>query len=502
MFDNSLPGLDAFADADDAGLAAAITGWQRVESAAAARRLAAIAELVRRRSRQFPERAQWACDNWDGTAAEVAAALGVSHRLASSQMCLAVALDERLPQVAGLFAEGLISTRLVSAIAWHTHLITSALTVARVDAELAAAAVTLGSLTAVKAADAIDAVIARHDPAALRRTRALARSREIVIDTEPHQSGTSALWGRLYSTDARLLDERLDQLARSVCDQDSRTLAQRRADALGVLAAGGHVLACNCTRPDCPAADRDARAGATTIYVLAEASTLSAQPDPHMSGEQPPTPPAGSALDALGEPPEPDPPAVQAPAVLVGGGPIPAPLLAELIRAGATLTELKAPADLGAEPGYRPSAALAAFIRARDLTCRWPGCDRPAGYCDIDHAIPRGAGGPTHPANLRCLCRLHHLIKTFWTGQHGWRDRQLPDGTIIFTSPTGQTYTTHPASRLLFPKLCLPTTPAPAPPPTPPPNPHRGLMMPTRTRTRAQDRAHRINTERNKPPLR
>ena len=50
-------------------------------------------------------------------------------------------------------------------------------------------------------------------------------------------------------------------------------------------------------------------------------------------------------------------------------------------------------------------------------------------------------------SNLKCLCRKHHLLKTFW----GWLDRQLPDGTVIWTAPSGQTYTTHPGSRLLFP---------------------------------------------------
>ncbi|MGV0680767.1 HNH endonuclease, partial [Mycolicibacterium fortuitum] len=34
-----------------------------------------------------------------------------------------------------------------------------------------------------------------------------------------------------------------------------------------------------------------------------------------------------------------------------------------------------------AEPGYRPSMALSEFIRWRDLTCRFPGCDAPAERC-------------------------------------------------------------------------------------------------------------------------
>ena len=44
-------------------------------------------------------------------------------------------------------------------------------------------------------------------------------------------------------------------------------------------------------------------------------------------------------------------------------------------------------------------------------------------------------------------------MKTFW----GWHDQQLPDGTLIWTSPSGQTYVTTPGSALLFPSLCVPT---------------------------------------------
>ncbi len=46
MFDSRWPAMDALTSADDATVVAAITGWARTEAAAAARRLAAIAELV------------------------------------------------------------------------------------------------------------------------------------------------------------------------------------------------------------------------------------------------------------------------------------------------------------------------------------------------------------------------------------------------------------------------------------------------------------------------
>ena len=109
--------------------------------------------------------------------------------------------------------------------------------------------------------------------------------------------------------------------------------------------------------------------------------------------------------------------------------------------------------DSPPEPRYTPVTGVAEFVRCRDLTCRFPGCDEPAQVCDLDHTVAYPVG-PTHPSNLKCLCRFHHLLKTFWNGLGGWRDRQLPDGTIMWTSPTGHTYITYPGSLHLFPKLC------------------------------------------------
>jgi hypothetical protein len=142
---------------------------------------------------------------------------------------------------------------------------------------------------------------------------------------------------------------------------------------------------------------------------------------------------------------------------------------------------------------------LADFVRCRDLTCRWPGCDQPAFDCDLDHTVPYADGGPTHASNLKCYCRTHHLAKTFW----GWRDRQLPDGTIILSSPAGRTYVTTPGSALLFPSLCVPTGDLHVPP-TDPSTVYCGertAMMPKRRRTRAQDRAHRVAAERRRNHL-
>jgi hypothetical protein len=294
------------------------------------------------------------------------------------------------------------------------------------------------------------------------------------------------------------LDRRLTQLAHDVCPGDPRTLAQRRADALGALAAGAETLACACGTPECPTGtDPDPRAAAVVIHVVAEAAALDAAPDPHASGERPSRPitPDMTLAEALAPDPEPDLPAFPRPpaAHLLGGATLPASMVAELIRKGAKVRPVRHPGDAPPEPGYRPSAALEHFIRCRDMTCRFPGCDHPAEFADIDHTIP-WPWGPTGASNLKCLCRKHHLVKTFW----GWGEKQLADGTLILTSPAGHTYVTTPGSALLFPSLCRHTGGMPAPEADPPPDycAERTAMMPKRRRTRAQDRAYRIATER------
>jgi hypothetical protein len=285
--------------------------------------------------------------------------------------------------------------------------------------------------------------------------------RERVKDRElaiwEGQEGISEVYGRLFSTDAKALDQRLDSLLATVCDADPRTRDQLRADALGALAAGAERLGCGCGTPECDAGTR--AAGPVVVHVIAEQASLDGR----------------SSTPA---------------ATLDGQELIPAELLAELAK---TAKQRPLIVPMGPEPGYTPSAKLAEFVRCRDLTCRAPGCDRPATHCDVDHTIPYADGGATHASNLKCLCRFHHLMKTFW----GWRDQQLPDGTVIWTLPDGRTYVTTPGSALLFPSLCLPTGDLPpVEAPTQPRCGNRTAMMPLRATTRAQNRARYVAAER------
>ncbi len=433
-------------------------GSWRAEAQAAADRLDAIGELFELRRAQRGEEADWAVDTWAAVGGEVAAAFRISLGLAGSYLRYALAMRERLPQVAGLFRAGDIDCRMFQTLVYRTDLITDAQVLAAVDAELAAKVARWPSMTRGRLAGQIDKVVGRADADAVRRREKYRADREVFL--EDLDGGMSQIHGSMFSPDAHALDERLTALADTVCAHDPRTAQQRRADALGALAAGADRLGCRCGLPDCAAGARRP-ASPVVIHVIAERATLDG------SGDAP-----GSEVSADR---------------LIG-----AELLREL-AASAKLVPLSLPAG-SAEPRYTPSTKLADFVRCRDLTCRAPGCDRPASVCDVDHTIPWGEGGATHASNLKCLCSLHHLMKTFW----GWRDQQLPDGTVIWRLPGGQTYVTTPGSALWFPQLCAPTGAAPVADTRTPRCGDRTAMMPTRHRTRAQSHADRVKVERHR----
>ena len=89
--------------------------------------------------------------------------------------------------------------------------------------------------------------------------------------------GRGGSFVRLYAPDATVLKQRVEEMARGVCDDDPRTLGERRTDAMTPMAAGIHELACQCGGSACPAAHRDATPPATAvIHVVAQADTVEA----------------------------------------------------------------------------------------------------------------------------------------------------------------------------------------------------------------------------------
>jgi len=72
----------------------------------------------------------------------------------------------------------------------------------------------------------------------------------------------------------------------------------------------------------------------------------------------------------------------------------------------------------------------------------------------------------------------------------------LPDGTVIWTSPTGDTHATTPGSAELFPTLCEPTGAVASQAQARPHTGDRTAAMPQRRTTRTQNRAAKIEAER------
>jgi hypothetical protein len=357
---------------ESAALVDRICASWRAENRAAAAQLAAIGELFAYRLSRCSDTEDWAIDTEEAVSAEIAAALRISQGLAGSRLRYARAMRERLPAVADVFQADDIDYRMFQTIVYRTDLITDRDVLATVDAQLALQVPRWPSMTQGRLAARIDKIVGKADADAVRRRKQRHADREVWF--ADLGDGISHIEGSLVSPDAHALDKRLNGLAATVCEHDPRNRAQRRADALGALAAGADRLACRCGRADCAAGKRPA-ATPLVIHVIAEHTVLTG------GGT---TPASEVGADGL----------------------IPAELIAELATSS-KLVPLVHPADAPPEPGYTPSKALADFVRCRDLTCRWPGCDRPAHDCDVDHTIPYADGGPTHASNLKCYCRTH-----------------------------------------------------------------------------------------------
>ncbi|WP_407662331.1 HNH endonuclease signature motif containing protein [Mycolicibacterium rutilum] len=448
--------------ATDADLITFMGEEVREESAALGRRWFLVAELAGRRFPEMVGRQMYCADSISSVAAEISPVLNISHSRAVWQVETAITLRDRHPQVFKRLCRGLIDYRMVSMIVSRTDNVADDVMV-ELDEAMAGRVEKWMKLSKNKLRDRIDLFIAEFDPAAVRVPPDADKHRYIDIDPGD-TAGTAFVSGRLHAEDGAALDQRLDALADTVCSNDPRTKSQRRADACGPLARGEATLACQCGLDDCPARANRAAANAAVIHVLAEQGTIAGTSDK--------------------------------PGYLPGFGVLPAQSVRNLLPAAQTKPVTVPTVDTAAQTGYRPNAKLTEFLRWRDLTCRWPGCDKPVQRCDIDHTVP-WPYGPTHPSNTKHYCRIHHITKTFNTGAGGFTDEQLPDGTIVLTTPTGHIYRSQAHGASMFPALRQPTGTVETTP-LPPESPDRIAMMPRRRQTREQDRRERIATERRK----
>ncbi|CQD21804.1 13e12 repeat-containing protein [Mycobacterium lentiflavum] len=250
MFDSTL---------DPAALIEVVESTHRQESTLVARRLAAVAALLRHRlaatERTDAHHGYAVIDGFEQTSAEVAAAMNLSPLAASYLVSDADALHTRLPQIAALLAEGQTDWRTVQLIIRRTDLVTDAELAARLDQSLAARIGNWHSWSRQRIVNTVDATVRAIDPDAARERRAAAED-ERHIGINPLGNGMSEVYGTVAAAAAATFDRRLGELAKQVCPADPRTFDQRRADALAALAQG-HRLRCACGQSGCTAGAPD-----------------------------------------------------------------------------------------------------------------------------------------------------------------------------------------------------------------------------------------------------
>jgi hypothetical protein len=79
------------------------------------------------------------------------------------------------------------------------------------------------------------------------------------------------------------------------------------------------------------------------------------------------------------------------------------------------------------------SPAMRRALVIRDGGCAFPVCDRPASWCDAHHVVHWADGGPTDLENLVLLCRRHHRMI------HGEFGLEMVDGRPVFRRADGST---------------------------------------------------------------
>ena len=364
------------------GIIAAMQHWERVIAHAQVQQFKAMAELARLRRHPHGTLSEYTAD-------EIAVALSISGVAAGQRLHLALDLTEKLPATLDALEHGSIDLLRARAIVEATRPLSAEQSAAVEQRVLVRAP----EQTAPQLRQSVKRAVLRIDPDGGQQRYQQRRSERRVVYT-PAEDGMAELWAYLPAPAAAAIYETVAVTARrAATPDDDRTADQKRADAFVDLLLGE----------------------ATTGPVAQVRVTV----------------PAGSLLgldDESGE--------------LAGYGPIPAGMARELAADATWRRLLTDPAsgvllDHG-RTTYRPPAGLADFVRARDQTCRFPGCRRAAERCELDHhhEYPHG---PTSAENLDALCPHHHRLKhhSAWTGQ------RLRNGDYRWRTPAGFYYVTR-----------------------------------------------------------
>jgi hypothetical protein len=339
----------------------------------------------------------------DWVAEDIAATCRISSNAAGEWLLFAREM-KRMPGLLAMLLRGEITVMHARAAMRQALLLSDeqvAAFVERVAADALVQSVGQFGRTCQRAALAVGA-----DPVE-RRKQAYAERR---VASRPAGDGMGELYGFLSAPELAAMMARVDAEARKVSPGDERTLEQKRADALVGFVLGDNPPATTVnvvTVAESTLAGRDDEPAELARFgTIAAEQARELADGPNVRIRVFTTDSTGLLLDC-GEGPN---------------APAPGHLL-----------------DYGRDT-YTPPAALDRYVRARDVTCRFPGCTYPAKHADIDHIIAWTDGGVTAAWNLQVLCKRHHHLKH----EGGWRVERRLDGTTVWLSRLGQTYEVPP----------------------------------------------------------
>ncbi len=368
---------------------------------------------------------------------ELAAALGLSEPAAREYVGQAVELRDRLPRCWDQVMAGRLPAWKARRIARETIPLTGD-AASYVDAQLAPFA---ARLSVTRILRAVGAGILRHDPeSAAQRARDAAEHRGVWLDDG--LDGTTRIEAVTGTPDAAAFDTAVGDVAATLAALgDADQLQVRRAKAVGVLADPQYALDLVATVELAATSD-----GPAALPTRSSTGRPAARPGPVLHVHLHTTAADVGTRDA--EPVEPV-------ARVCGGGATtgarPTTAVVQWLRdltPGATV-RVTPVVDLTrryAVNAYEVPDRLRAQVERRDDGCRFPWCGR-AGAYDVDHVDryrftdPERPGGPAPPGqtasdNLARLCRYHHRVKT----HTDWDYRRAPTGVLVWTSPLGATY--------------------------------------------------------------
>jgi hypothetical protein len=343
-----------------------------------------------------------ACENDEFAYLEVAAQLHISDRAAQRRLKFARTLTERLPETFAALQQGWIEEYKAQLIAQAVEPLSDEHARAVEDTVLSKA----GKQTPIQLRNRLAKVVMAVDPEGAEQRRQEKR-RDRHVASQPAEDGQATL----------------------IIRHDAERIAQMHA----VITGHAHHLKALGGEPRTTA---QLEADIACDLILGHGNHTSRVVEVHL------TLPATTAAGLNNQPGD------------VDGMPITAQAAREMMAEASRWRWLRTdpttgvPVDL-TSARYTPPASLATWVKVRDRTCRFPGCTRPAKYCEIDHRTP-WPQGETSDTNCACLCKRHHKAKH----EAGWTLRMITPEWPEWTSPHGFTHTVEPE---------------PATPPTPPP---------------------------------